>query len=233
MNQEKIGQFIAKKRKEKGLKQSDLSMKLGVTDRSVSNWERGKNMPDLSLFQPICKILDVSINELLNGEEIEQKDADKYEETIINTINYSNDKIKKIIKKLCVSAIVLGILFILCSLTLFSWNDAVGNLYSVLGIVVGLIGTIKLTQNLKLINKLVYSLGIFFIILLLTVLIDIINIKYNDAKPRFILNVIDDNNGTLYDTPLYDVYDCDNKNHNIVKFNNALAIDNIKEICSE
>ena len=233
MNQEKIGQFIAEKRKEKGLKQSDLSMKLGVTDRSVSNWERGKNMPDLSLFQPICKILDVSINELLNGEEIEQKDADKYEETIINTINYSNDKIKKFIKKLCISAIVLGILFIFCSLTLFSWNDAVGNLYSVLGIVVGLMGTLKLTQNLKFINKLVYSLGIFFIILLLTVLIDIINIKYNDAKPRFILNVIDDNNGTLYDTPLYDVYDCDNKNNNIVKFNNALAIDNIKEICSE
>ena len=96
MNQEKIGQFIAKKRKEKGLKQSDLSMKLGVTDRSVSNWERGKNMPDLSLFQPLCKILDVSINELLNGEEIEQKDADKYEETIINTINYSSISIYNI-----------------------------------------------------------------------------------------------------------------------------------------
>lgn len=233
MNQEKIGQFIAKKRKERGLKQSDISMKLGVTDRSVSNWERGKNMPDLSLFQPLCKILDVSINELLNGEEIEQKDVGKYEETIINTINYSSDKIKKNIKSLCISTIVLGIIFILCSLTLFSWNGAVGNLYSILGIVVALIGTIKLTQNLKLINKLVYSLGIFFIIMLLIVLIDIINIKYNDAKPRFILNVIDDNNGTLYDAPLYDVYDCNNKNHNIVKFNNALAIDDIKEICSE
>ena len=213
MNQEKIGQFIAKKRKERGLKQSDISMKLGVTDRSVSNWERGKNMPDLSLFQPLCKILDVSINELLNGEEIEQKDVGKYEETIINTINYSSDKIKKNIKSLCISTIVLGIIFILCSLTLFSWNGAVGNLYSILGIVVALIGTIKLTQNLKLINKLVYSLGIFFIIMLLIVLIDIINIKYNDAKPRFILNVIDDNNGTLYDAPLYDVYDCNNKNH--------------------
>lgn len=233
MNQEKIGQFIAKKRKERGLKQSDISMKLGVTDRSVSNWERGKNMPDLSLFQPLCKILDVSINELLNGEEIEQKDVGKYEETIINTINYSSDKIKKNIKSLCISTIVLGIIFILCSLTLFSWDGAVGNLYSILGIVVALIGTIKLTQNLKLINKLVYSLGIFFIIMLLIVLIDIINIKYNDAKPRFILNVIDDNNGTLYDAPLYDVYDCNNKNHNIVKFNNALAIDDIKEICSE
>ena len=78
MNQEKIGKFIAQKRKEKGLTQQDISNKLGVTDRSVSNWERGKNMPDLSLFYPLCKILDVSINELLNGEEIDEKNSDKY-----------------------------------------------------------------------------------------------------------------------------------------------------------
>lgn len=55
MNQDKIGKFIAKKRKEKNLTQIQFAEKLGVSDRSVSNWENGKNMPDMSLFPIISK----------------------------------------------------------------------------------------------------------------------------------------------------------------------------------
>ena len=69
MNQEKIGNFIAKCRKEKNITQSELAEKLGVTDRSISNWENGKNMPDLSLFKPLCKELDITINELIKRFE--------------------------------------------------------------------------------------------------------------------------------------------------------------------
>ena len=86
MNQEKIGRFIAVNRKKKKLTQSDLAEKLGVTDRSVSNWENGKNMPDLSLFKPLCDILGITINELLSGENVEEEDyKDKLEENFINT----------------------------------------------------------------------------------------------------------------------------------------------------
>lgn len=93
MNQEKIGKFIAKKRKDKQLTQNELAEKLGVTDRSISNWENGKNMPDLSLFKPLCDILEISINELLSGEKIDNKDyANKFEENIINTIDYVDKK---------------------------------------------------------------------------------------------------------------------------------------------
>ena len=74
MNQEKIGKFIAELRKEKKITQSELAEKLGVTDRSVSNWENGKNMPDLSLFKPLCDILSISINELMSGEKIDNKE---------------------------------------------------------------------------------------------------------------------------------------------------------------
>ena len=70
MNQEKIGRFISKCRKEQKLTQSELAEQLGITDRSVSNWENGKNMPDLSLFKPLCEILNITINELLSGEKI-------------------------------------------------------------------------------------------------------------------------------------------------------------------
>jgi len=89
MNQEKIGKFIAENRKAKNMTQSELAEKLGVTDRSVSNWETGKNMPELSLFKPLCDILGITINELMSGEKIDNKEyTEKLEENFINTINY-------------------------------------------------------------------------------------------------------------------------------------------------
>lgn len=93
MNQEKIGKFIAENRKKKKLTQSELAERLGVTDRAVSNWENGKNMPDLSLFKPLCDILGISINELMSGEKINIKEYNnKLEENFINTINYIDKK---------------------------------------------------------------------------------------------------------------------------------------------
>ena len=69
MNTEKIGKFISIKRKEKNYTQKELALKLGVTDRAVSKWERGLGCPDISLLEDLSKILDISIVELLNGEQ--------------------------------------------------------------------------------------------------------------------------------------------------------------------
>lgn len=89
MNQEKIGKFIAENRKKKKLTQEMLAEKLGVTSRAVSNWENGKNMPDLSLFKPLCDIFEISINDLMSGEIVDNKNyTEKFEENIINTISY-------------------------------------------------------------------------------------------------------------------------------------------------
>ena len=68
MNQKKIGAFIAGCRRRKKLTQSELAEKLGVTDRSVSNWENGVCLPDASLYRSLCDILHISINELFAGE---------------------------------------------------------------------------------------------------------------------------------------------------------------------
>ncbi len=97
MNQEKIGRFIAELRKEKKMTQIDLANKLGITDRAISKWENGRGLPDLSLLTPLCEILDVSINELLSGSRLDKKDyQEKLEENIINTIDYTDKKTKKI-----------------------------------------------------------------------------------------------------------------------------------------
>ena len=96
MDQEKIGKFILKLRKEKNMTQIQLAERLGVTDRAISKWENGRGMPDLSLMKPLCDELGITINELLSGKKIEEKDYYiKSEENILNTIIYSEKKIKR------------------------------------------------------------------------------------------------------------------------------------------
>ena len=60
MNQEKIGKFIAECRKNKKLTQQELAEKLNVSDKSISRWENGKTMMDISLFEPLCNELDIA-----------------------------------------------------------------------------------------------------------------------------------------------------------------------------
>lgn len=67
MNYEKTGKLIQELRKEKGLTQMSLAEKLGVTDRAISKWERGKSFPDVSMLRPLAEALGISVSELLDG----------------------------------------------------------------------------------------------------------------------------------------------------------------------
>ena len=80
MDLTKIGSFIAKRRKLKGLTQSQLAERLGVTDRAISKWECGRSMPDSSIMLDLCNELEISVNELLTGEELEMQDYNKQAE---------------------------------------------------------------------------------------------------------------------------------------------------------
>ena len=85
MNQESTGRFIAQLRKEKNLTQKELADKLGISDKTVSKWETGNGMPDVSLLQPLCKELSVNLNELLSGERLsEESYSGKAEENMMN-----------------------------------------------------------------------------------------------------------------------------------------------------
>ena len=96
MNQKKIGKYIVECRKKKNMTQQELAEKLGVSDRTIGNWENGRNMPDLSLFKPLSEILGISIAELLDGGKIDKNNiAYKSEEILTNTINYQTEKIRK------------------------------------------------------------------------------------------------------------------------------------------
>ena len=115
MNQEKIGKYILKCRKRKKFTQEELAEKLGVTSKSISRWENGRTMPDMSLFNPLCNVLGISINEFLSGEDIEKREyQEKLEVNILNTIDYSNKKIKN--SKKLFYRIISCMLFIIVSI---------------------------------------------------------------------------------------------------------------------
>ena len=94
----KIGKFIAGCRKEKKITQEQLAEKLYVTDRAVSKWERGLSLPDAGKMLDLCNILDINVNELLNGEKINMKDYNKKtEELLIEMAKQEEIKNKKLI----------------------------------------------------------------------------------------------------------------------------------------
>lgn len=73
MDNNKVGEFIAKCRKEKQMTQAELAEKLGITDRSVSKWERGINLPDTTIMAELCEVLGITINDLFNGDYVDVK----------------------------------------------------------------------------------------------------------------------------------------------------------------
>ena len=75
MDQVKIGSFIKAVRKEKGLTQHEVAEMLFISDKTVSKWETGNGMPDVTLMLPLCNILGISVNELLSGERL---NSDQY-----------------------------------------------------------------------------------------------------------------------------------------------------------
>ena len=123
MNQQKIGKFIQQKRKEKNLTQEELANKLGVSNRTISKWENGRGMPDYSVILELCKVLDMSINEMLSGEEIVKENYQTMlEENIIKTIEYNNKKRNKKNLKITIFIIILLVILLSFGYKLFLLN---------------------------------------------------------------------------------------------------------------
>lgn len=79
MNQSATGKFIARKRKEKAMTQEQLAELLGVSNKTISKWENGKCMPDYSVIKLLCNELNITVSELMDGEEQEQNSVRLYD----------------------------------------------------------------------------------------------------------------------------------------------------------
>ncbi len=108
MNQDKIGKFISMSRKNKGLTQKQLAEALGVSINAVSKWERGLNLPDASLMKELCMILDITLNELFEGEKLTGEDIIMKSEKKILSLMMTLEQLK-IVEILIQILIGLGI----------------------------------------------------------------------------------------------------------------------------
>ena len=114
MNPDKISKFIYELRKEKGLSQYQLADMIPISRQAVSKWERGKTIPDSSTLIRLSEIFDVSINELLKGERLENNSIKELESTTLSIVDEHNKKkeeMKKIVKAFLISIIVLLFIF--------------------------------------------------------------------------------------------------------------------------
>lgn len=97
MDQVKIGKYLSEKRKKLALTQTQLAEKLNMSDKSVSKWERGICLPDVSLYQELCSILGITVNEFLAGEDISSENlGKKAEDTIIQVAEDSKQRQKRL-----------------------------------------------------------------------------------------------------------------------------------------
>lgn len=152
MDQIKIGNFISLKRKELNITQTELAEKLNITDRAVSKWERGICLPDASNIIELCKILNISINDLFSGEEVIMKDNEKkLEENLIEMTKLKEQKDKQLLN-LEILIGVLSSLVLLVNVFLASFlemEDLLRIILIVLGIIpfaIGMYYALKIEQ---------------------------------------------------------------------------------------
>jgi transcriptional regulator with XRE-family HTH domain len=110
MNQLSTGKFLSKKRKEKNLTQEQLAEKLGVSNKTISKWETGKCMPDYAIVESLCAELEITIAELMDGEEAEGKSVRTYDDGQMMDLLRRTQELEKQKKQLYgIILIVMGI----------------------------------------------------------------------------------------------------------------------------
>ncbi|TGY89448.1 XRE family transcriptional regulator [Petralouisia muris] len=110
MNQEKIGKFLKELRKQKGLTQEQIAEKFNVSNRTISRWENGHNMPDLDILIEISDYYEVDLREILNGERKSGNMDKEMKETVLQAADYTNTEAERYNKRV---RICNGIAFLL------------------------------------------------------------------------------------------------------------------------
>lgn len=109
----KIGKYIAGKRKTLGMTQKQLAEKLNMSDKSVSKWERGICLPDVSVYMELCEILGISINEFLAGEDIDAENVEKKSEDNIIQVTKDSKKKQKNLKSILAVVTTFAVIMVL------------------------------------------------------------------------------------------------------------------------
>lgn len=152
MDQIKIGKFISTKRKEKNITQSKLSEMLNITDRAISKWENGVCLPDVGVMIELCKILDITINDLFSGEIVDMKDNEKrLEENLLEMamIKEQRDKellLLEIFIGVIVSILMFSCIFIAAFVDMLGWIKVLLVIIGIIPFAIGICYAIRIEQ---------------------------------------------------------------------------------------
>ena len=129
MDQSKIGSFLKELRNEKGLTQGRLAEQLNVSNRSVSRWETGSTLPDISILVELAEFYEVDIKEIIDGERKSETMKEEMKDTLVKVAEYANEdkemqycKMRKIIGGILIGFVHLYYKYFsteVCSITVF------------------------------------------------------------------------------------------------------------------
>lgn len=188
MNQKKIGLFLKELRKEKNITQEALAEKLNVSSRTISRWETGNNMPDISLLVELAEFYHVSIPEIVDGERKSEKMNQETRDTVVKMAEYSKNEVK-IERKKAISFLLMifGAFIIISAFAIFPNDSSWGSIYSIIGGIILVIG-FYLKIKLILLKKSFRILSVAICILILFgifTISDYIAVSEYHQVPRF------------------------------------------------
>ena len=211
MDQIKTGIFLKELRKAKGLTQQQLAEVLNVSSRTVSRWETGSNMPDISMLVEIAVFYDVSIPEIIQGERKSENMDKETQETAVAMAKYSKNAVK--IEKQKVIGIMLsvfGTFIIMSSLSIFPSDSSWDSIYSILGSIVLVTGIYFFIKPLvtKRGSRILIVLGCIALLFGTFTLSDYVAVTQFNQVPRFSYKTIYDSRNSdqlVYKTIFYTV----------------------------
>ena len=188
MDQIKIGVFLKELRRAKGLTQEQLAEVLNVSSRTVSRWETGSNMPDISMLVEIAVFYDVSIPEIVQGERESETMDKETRETAVAMAKYSQNEVKMGKQKVVgILMSAFGIFVIVSALSIFPNDSSWGSIYSILGSIFLVIGLYFIIKPLvaKRALRILIVLGCIALLFGTFTLSDYVAVSQFNQVPRF------------------------------------------------
>lgn len=207
MEQIKIGSFLKKLRNEKGLTQVQLAEQLNVSNRSVSRWETGSTLPDISILIELAEFYEVGIKEIIDGERKSETMKEEMKDTLVKVAEYTNEdkemqyyKMRKIIGGIL---IVFGVFLIISAMIIFPSDSSWGSIYSIIGGIILSTGLYQVICQNK--YKVIFSMGCFLILFISLIFLDYLGVIIEKQVPRFAYEKEWSENVIIYKAPFYTV----------------------------
>lgn len=206
MDSIKIGKFIAERRKQLKMTQEQLAMKLGVTYKTVSRWENGNYMPDISLLKPLSEILEVTLNDLMSGECVDEEDYERtLSENLATTIDYTGRIFREKERTMRILAVFLGAIIFLVGILAIEPARKGGVVIPSFGALLVIVGVV---HNTKWSRTRRVASGILAYVLFMGVFIfsDYLFVRYAKSIPRFTHSIAWFADTTIFQSPFCNVY---------------------------